>query len=240
MYGICELVYMGRFRKSTHSTESAAGTWCAINQTIKSIPFEHAHSDQCGHDWAVDLTQESPRLSGKRYNISLASSTTNWETHLSVRLHSHRSAAWKPGQNHDYQLHSSPNPVRRNRENNRLDEQKKSLSLCQWKFDHFIMANQTKIYPQSCHTEEDKPPRRWSTEARMGKEDRLMMNKQPHMCYRQQRIRGLNARLRKLSPEVFTCERVFVKTSASVRVADKNKRANLLICMWYFLPRCDC
>lgn len=82
----------------------------------KSIPFEHAHSDQCRHDRAVDLPQESPRLSGKRNNISLASATTNWETHLSVRLHSHRSAAWKPGQNHDYQLHSSPNPVRRNRE----------------------------------------------------------------------------------------------------------------------------
>lgn len=95
----------------------------------RSIPFKHAHSDQSRHDWAVDLTQESPRLSGRRNNISLASATTNWETHLSVRLHSHRSAAWKPGQNHDYQLHSSPNPVGRNREeNNRLDEQKKSPS----------------------------------------------------------------------------------------------------------------
>lgn len=65
------------------------------------------------------------------------------DTFVCVRVHSHHSAAWKPGQNHDYQLHSSPNPVMRNRENNRPDEYKKAhcnlhtvSDLCQQKFDH--------------------------------------------------------------------------------------------------------
>lgn len=107
----------GCFRESTNSTEPTAGTWCPINQTVTSqyllnMPIR------------INVVMTEPSISPRKRpayqeretNISLASATTNWETHLSVRLRSHRSAAWKPGQNHDYQLHSSPNPVRRNRE----------------------------------------------------------------------------------------------------------------------------
>lgn len=199
MYGTCERFTWAVQEVNKQHRSNSRHLMSDQPDRHKSIPFEHAHSDQCRHDWAVDLTQESPRLSGKRNSIRLASATTNWETHLFVQLHSRRSAAWKPGQNHDYQLHSSPNPVRRKREKTTALTNRKrahyniqthTLSdLCQWKFDHFKLANQTEIYPQSCHTEEDKPPRRWSTEAWMGREDRLMMNKQSHMCYRRQRVR---------------------------------------------------
>lgn len=132
----------------------------------------------------------------KEHQYGLHPAKTVGDTFVCMRVHSHPSAAWTPGQNHDYQLHSSPSPITGNREKTTSLTNPK-MSIIIYKFTHqvlirvsscltFKLANQSKIYSQSCHTEEDKSPPHWSTEGKMEKEESflcLTIIKQSHMCY---------------------------------------------------------
>lgn len=74
----------------------------------------------------------------KEHQYGLHPVKTVGDTFVCVRVHSHPSAAWTPGQNHDYQLHSSPSPIMGNREKTTSLTNPK-MSIIIYKFTHQVV-----------------------------------------------------------------------------------------------------
>lgn len=135
-------------------------TRLAQDNTFWTCPFwlmSSWLSHQSHPEIFLPIKKESTKEIYHQYGLHLQQ--TAGDTFVLVWVYSHHSAALKPGQNHDYQLHSSPNPIMGNRENaTNLTTSKMPIKfthevsvLCQVMFDIWIGESIQNILTKLSH-----------------------------------------------------------------------------------------